>query len=130
MYELKTKVNDADVSDFLNTITDESKRNDAFVLLELMQDSAGEEPKMWGKSIIGFGSYHYKYDSGHEGEMCKIGFSPRKQNFSIYVKGPIREHEDLLNKLGKHKLGAGCLYINKLSDVDLSVLKKIFKKSV
>jgi hypothetical protein len=130
MYELKTKANEGDVTGFLNAIPDEAKRKDAFALLELMKKATKEKPKMWGTSIIGFGSYHYKYDSGHEGDMCKIGFSPRKQNFSIYLQCIIREQEDLLKQLGKHKPGAGCLYINKLADVDMSVLKKLIERCV
>lgn len=92
-----------------------------------MKQATGMQPKMWGTGIIGFGSYHYKYESGHEGDMCIIGFSPRKQNITLYVKVAVEETNALLNKLGKHKTGKGCLYINKLSDINIDVLKKIMK---
>jgi hypothetical protein len=130
MYELKTKVNEAGVTDFLNTIRDEARRNDAFALLDIMQEATREEPKMWGASIVGFGSYHYKYATGHEGDMCKIGFSPRKQNFSIYMQCRAGEHQDMFEQLGKHKMGVGCLYIKKLSDVNEKILKKLIKKCI
>lgn len=132
MAELKTKENEASVNAFLNGIEDERKRKDAFKLVEIMQKAAKAPPKMWGSSIVGFGSYHYKYDSGHEGDMCQIGFSPRKGNFSLYLSlGLLSEkHADLLEKLGKHKTGKGCLYIKTLDDVDVPTLKKLIKQSV
>ena len=129
MADTKTKQTDDSVTKFLNTITDETKRKDSFSIVELMQQVTDLSPKMWGTSIIGFGSYHYKYQSGHEGDMCIIGFSPRKNNIAIYGMGGEERNKDLLAALGKHKTGKGCLYINKLSDVNVDVLKNIFKAS-
>ena len=129
MAELKTKLKDESVTSFLNTITDEIKRKDCFAIVEMMSEVSNQPPKMWGTSIIGFGSYHYKYESGHEGDMCMIGFSPRKQNIAIYGMGGEERNEDLLKALGKYKTGKGCLYINKLSDVNSDILKNIFKAS-
>ena len=130
MAELKTKLNNASVTDFLNGIADEEKRADSFEILKLMQQVTKQEPKMWGSSIIGFGDYHYKYKSGREGDWFITGFSPRKQNLTLYVMGSYNPHTDLLKKLGKHKTGVGCLYINKLKDVDAKVLKELIKQSV
>ena len=127
MAELKTKLNDESVIKFLNSVVDEIKRKDGFAILDMMQQASGVPPKMWGTAIVGFGSYHYKYESGHEGDMCIIGFSPRKQNFALYVGASNEDIQQLLPNLGKHKTGKGCLYINKLSDVDTDVLTKIFK---
>jgi hypothetical protein len=129
MAELKTKVTDESVTIFLNTVADNTKRKDSFEIIEMMKQVTGLQPKMWGTSIIGFGSYHYKYESGHEGDMCIIGFSPRKQNIAIYGMGGEERNQDLLKALGKHKTGKGCLYINKLSDVNSDILKNIFKAS-
>jgi Domain of unknown function (DU1801) len=129
MAELKTKQTDESVVKFLNTIEDLTKRKDCFEIAEMMKRESKCEPKMWGASIIGFGSYHYKYESGHEGDACLIGFSPRKQNITLYMMGGINNHEDLLKKLGKYKKSKGCLYINKLSDIDTKVLKEIVKIS-
>jgi len=129
MAELKTKQTSDSVATFLNSVEDETKRKDCFEILEMMKQATGEQPKMWGTSIIGFGSYHYKYESGHEGDMCIIGFSPRKQNITLYVGVSNENIHKLLPELGKHKTGKGCLYINKLSDVDEGVLKKIIKTS-
>jgi hypothetical protein len=130
MAELKTKVNDASVTDFLNGIKDEERRADSFEILKLMQEITKQEPKMWGMNIIGFGNYHYKYESGHEGDWFITGFSPRKQNLTLYVMGGFNPHTELLKKLGKHKNGVGCLYINKLADVDIKTLKELLKQSV
>ncbi len=130
MVELKTKLNDASVTDFLNKIEDEEKRADSFEILKLMQQVTKQEPKMWGSSIIGFGNAHYKYKSGREGDWFVTGFSPRKQNLTLYVMGSFNPHVDLLKKLGKHKTGVGCLYVNKLKDVDAKVLKELIKQSV
>ena len=127
MAEIKTKKTDESFAKFLNAIQDEGKRKDCFAIAEMMKDISKHEPKMWGTAIIGFGSYHYKYESGHEGDMCMIGFSPRKQNITLYISGGINNHPDLLEKLGKYKTGKGCLYINKLSDVDTDVLNKLIK---
>src|SRR3990172_4652470 len=130
MAELKTKQNDQSVEQFLNSIADEQKRRDAFALVELMSQVSGAAPKMWGSSIVGFGSYRYKYASGREGEWFLTGFSPRKQNLTLYIMSGFEEYDDLLNKLGKLKTGKACLYINKLKDVDLSVLRELVTKSV
>jgi hypothetical protein len=129
MAELKTKKTEESVNNFLNTVEDETKRKDSFAIIEMMQQATGLPPKMWGASIVGFGSYHYKYESGHEGDMCIIGFSPRKNNIAIYGMGGEERNKDLLTALGKHKTGKGCLYINKLSDVNVDILKNIFKAS-
>ena len=125
--ELKTKTNDGCVEDFLNTISDEQKRRDSLGLLEMFQKVTGEKPKMWGPSIIGFGSYHYAYNSGREGDMPVIAFSPRKAATVLYG---FSNAESLLPKLGKHTRGKGCLYIKKLADVDQKVLEAMAVKSV
>src|SRR6185436_854284 len=115
----KTTANDQDVELFLNTVEDEQKRKDSFTILELMKQVSGNEPKMWGSSIVGFGSYRYKGKSGREGDWMITGFSPRKANLTIYGIGGLEERDDLLTQLGKHTTGKGCLYIKRLSDVDL-----------
>lgn len=132
MAELKTKVNDASVEDFLNAVPDEGKRKDSFALLKLFEEVTGEKPKMWGTSIIGFGQYHYKSEhSSQEGDWPLTGFSPRKQALTLYLMlGLYDAPQDLFSKLGKHKTSKGCLYINKLSDVDESVLRKIIEKNL
>lgn len=130
MAEIKTKVTKASATDFIRKVPDEDKRKDAFALLKLFKDITGEKPKMWGQSIIGFGSYHYKSErSAQEGDWPLIGFSPRKQNLTLYIMSGFPEHAALLKKLGKHKKSVGCLYINKLADVEISVLKQIIKRS-
>src|SRR5512134_3587589 len=128
--ELKTKVNDASVTKFINSVADEQKRNDCLELLKLMKQVTKEEPKMWGSSIVGFGSYHYKGKSGREGDWLLTGFSPRKQNLTLYLMGGFDTHAALLNKLGKFTTGAGCLYIKRLDDVDKKVLKELVQASV
>ena len=128
--ELKTKVNDASVTKFLDSVTDEQKRNESFEILKLMKQVTKEEPKMWGASIVGFGSYHYKGASGREGDWFLTGFSPRKQNLTLYLNHGFDVHEDLLKKLGKYKTGMGCMYIKKLDDVDKKVLKELVTESV
>lgn len=127
----KTTVNDANVKDFINKASDdEAKINDSFTLLEIFSKVTGEEPKMWGGSIIGFGQYHYKSPkSKREGEWLLTGFSPRKHNLTLYIMHGLADNSDLLAKLGKHKTGMGCLYINKLSDVDMKVLQKLITQS-
>lgn len=130
MSELKTKLNDASVEEFLNSVEDEKKRKASFVILDLMQDVTAKEPKMWGDSIVGFGSYHYKYKSGREGDWFLTGFSPRKQNLTLYIMPGFEEYDNLMNDLGKYKTGKSCLYINKIEDVDLEVLRKLVKESV
>lgn len=132
MAELKTKQTDSDVIGFINTFADtEQKRKDSFELLKLMQDFTGYEPKMWGPTMIGFGSYHYKSErSRQEGDWLLVGFSPRKAAISLYVYTGLPEHEHLLEGLGKFKMGKACLYVHKLSDIDLEVLKKIMKETI
>ncbi len=130
MSELKTQKNDESVEEFLNGVENDRRREDSFAILELMKAVTGEEPSMWGPSIVGFGSYHYKYASGREGDWMKVGFSPRKQNLTLYIMDGFNSHEDLLKKLGKHKTGKSCLYINKLEDVDQEVLKELVRQSV
>lgn len=129
-YELKTKVNDASVVDFLKTIEDERKQEESFQLLDFFSKITGEEPKMWGASIIGFGSYHYKYASGQEGDWMKLGFSPRKQKFSIYIMSGFDPLEEQLSALGKYKTGKGCLYVNKLADIDMNILESLVLESL
>lgn len=128
--ELKTKVNDASVTKFLNSVADEQQRSDSFEILKLMKQVTKEEPKMWGASIVGFGSYHYKGKSGREGDWMLTGFSPRKQNLTLYLMGGLNTQAALLKKLGKHKTGGGCLYIKRLEDVDKKVLKELVQASV
>jgi len=132
MAELKTKQNNADVSDFISAFADtEQKRKDGLELLKLMRDFTGFEPRMWGSSIVGFGSYHYKSDrSRQEGDWPLVGFSPRKAAISLYVFTGAKEHEYLLEGLGKYKIGKACIYIKKLSDIDQDVLKKIMKVTI
>jgi len=128
--EVKTKVNDASVESFLNSVEDEQTRKDCFDILKMMKQVTKEEPKMWGASIVGFGSYHYKGASGREGDWMLTGFSPRKQNLTLYLNHGFDVHEDLLKKLGKYKTGMGCLYVKKLDDVDKKVLKELVTESV
>lgn len=127
--ELKTKVNEASVDEFLNSLSDEQKRNDSLEILKMMKQVTREEPKMWGPSIVGFGSYHYRSKSGCEGDWMLTGFSPRKQNLSLYLMGGFDTHAPLLEKLGKFTTGSGCLYIKKLADVDKKVLKELVQAS-
>ncbi len=129
MSENKTQPTDAGVKDFLIAVEHPQRREDGFELLKMMKEVTNEEPIMWGPSIVGFGSYHYKYASGREGDWLKTGFSPRKQSLTIYIMEGFAEYDDLLKKLGKHKTGKSCLYINKLADVDRDVLREIIKKS-
>lgn len=130
MTELKTQKNDASVEDFINGVSDEQKRTDSFAILEMMRDITGDEPAMWGTSIIGFGSYTYKYASGRENAWFLTGFSPRKQNLSLYITTGFENYETLLAKLGKHKTGKSCLYIKRLSDVDMPTLRELIQQSV
>ena len=119
------------MEDFINNIKDEQKRKDSFVLLEMMKKATGEEPILWSSSVIGFGNKRYKSPtSGREVDWLRIGFSPRKANLSLYISVGIKEHAAALKKLGKHKTGVGCLYINKLEDIDLKVLKEIIDASL
>ena len=130
MAELKTKPNKVSVEKFLKSIKDEKKREDSFKVLELMKKITKEEPVMWGPSIVGFGKYHYKYASGREGDWFLTGFSPRKQNLTIYIMSGFKRYKELMKKLGKHKTGSSCLYINKLEDIDMKVLKELITESV
>lgn len=130
MVENKTKPENTSVESFLNKIKDEAKRNDCFRIMKIMERITKKPAVMWGTSIIGFGSYHYKYESGREGDMCLIGFSPRAQNISIYLMGCVDRHPELMKKLGKYKTGNGCLYIKKLEDVDLKTLEELIKTSI
>lgn len=124
----KTTETDVDVKDFVNSYVDnEQKKIDSFKLIELMTKWSGFEPKMWGPTIIGFGSYHYKYKSGHEGDAPLIGFSPRKAQFSLYVISPSADNKYLLVDLGKFKISKACIYIKKLSDINISILEKLCK---
>lgn len=130
MGTVKTTVNDASVTDFIASVQDDAKRSDSFKLLELFTQITGEQPKMWGTSIIGFGMYHYKSErSSQEGDWPLTGFSPRKQNLTLYVMPGYGDYSDLFKVLGKHKTSKGCLYINKLADVDVSVLEKLIAKT-
>ncbi len=126
MAELKTKKTEASVEDFLNSVADEKKKADGLTLLKIFKKVTKEEPKMWGESIVGFGQYHYKSErSSQQGDWPLVGFSPRKQNLTLYVMSGFDKLSGLLAKLGKHKTSVGCLYINKLSDVDLDVLEEV-----
>lgn len=130
MTELKTKVTKASVKQFIATIPDKIKRQDSLALLKLFESITGEKAKMWGTSIIGFGMYHYKSErSSQEGDWPLTGFSPRKQNLTLYIMLGFADYSGLLKKLGKHKTSVGCLYINKLSDVNIKVLEQLIKKS-
>ena len=130
MAELKTKVSDASVSQFLEGIADEVARRDCFSLFDMMHKATNIEPKMWGDSVVGFGKFHYKGKSGREGDWYLAGFSPRKQNLTLYMLGGWEAHSDLLAKLGKHSLGKGCLYIKRLDDVDPQVLKTLIGEAL
>jgi len=128
--ELKTKVNDASVTDFLNNVEDEQKRKDCLEVARMMEQVTKQQPKMWGTSIVGFGSYHYKGASGREGDWMLIGFSPRKQNITLYIMSGFERYPGLMKKLGKHSTGKSCLYIKRLSDVDVDVLKELMTESL
>jgi len=130
MSQLKTQKNDGNIQEFLNSVTDEIKRKNSLLILKLMQEITGEEPSMWGNSIIGFGEYQYKYASGREGSWFLTGFSPRKQNLTLYIMSSFEEYDSLLSNLGKYKTGKSCLYINNLDDVDKNILGELIRKSV
>ncbi len=130
MVELKTKQTDQSVEQFLNSVQDVKRRQDCFTILEMMKKVTGFEPKMWGTSMIGFGNYHYKYASGHEGDMFLAGFSPRKQELTLYIGGGLQRYEVVMKNLGKYRAGKGCLYIKKVEDIDLPVLEELVKQSV
>ena len=130
MAELKTKPNEQSVEAFLNRVEDEKKRQDCRTILEIMKQITKAEPQMWGTSMVGFGTYHYKNESGREGDWFVAGFSPRKQNLTLYIMAGFSQYDELLSKLGKFKTGKSCLYINKIEDVDLPTLKELIKHSV
>ena len=130
MAELKTKRTDDSVDKFLKGVKDEQARADCYQIIEIMKGATKAEPKMWGSAIIGFGDYHYKYESGRENDWFQVGFSPRKQNLTLYLMGGLHPHTELLGKLGKFTTGKGCLYIKKLDDVDTRVLKKLVSNTV
>lgn len=130
MAEAKTKPTKESVTAFLNTVDDTTRREDCFAVLEMMRDVTKEEPKMWGSSIVGFGRYRYKYESGREGEWLVTGFSPRKGDLTVYIVPGFDIAPDLMKRLGKHKTGKSCLYIKSLADVDRKVLKQLIDKSV
>lgn len=130
MAEIKTKPTAVNVKDFIAAVTDEQKRKDSLVLIDMMSKITKEKPKMWGPGIVGFGSYHYKYESGHEGDMCVTGFSPRKAAISVYILMGFNRSPELMKKLGKFKTGKSCLYVKKLADIDMKVLKELIEESV
>lgn len=131
MAKTKTDYTTADVYEFINSFADtDQKRQDSFELLEIMRDITGCEPKMWGPSIIGFGSYHYKYKSGHEGDAPVLGFSPRKSAFSLYVYSDTEKSKSALTGLGKFKMGKACIYVKKLSDINIPVLQELCNESI
>ena len=130
MAEAKTKPTNQSVEEFLNEISDEERRADCLQLAKIMEEITGEKPKMWGPSIVGFGSYHYKYASGREGDWPMTGFSPRKKDLTLYLMMGFTKHGELLEKLGKHSTAKSCLYIKRLSDIHVPALKKLIKISI
>lgn len=130
MSDLKTKRNDGDVEAFLGAVENEKRREDSLAMLEFMKRITGEEPVMWGASIVGFGSYHYKYASGREGDWPAAGFSPRKQALTLYIMSGFSRHDELMSKLGTYTTGKSCLYIKKIEDVDMDVLEQLVRGSM
>lgn len=130
MYELKTRETESSVIEFIENVENIKKREDAYKLLDIFSETTGFTAKMWGPSIIGFGSYHYKYESGHEGDAAVVGFSPRKAKISLYFAPGDAKREDLLKDFGKHTSGKACVYINKVADIDVDVLKALINQSV
>ena len=130
MSELKTRQNDGDVDAYLDSVENPRRREDALRVLALMREITGEAPRMWGSSIVGFGSYHYTYASGREGDWPVVGFAPRKQNLVLYIMPGFARYEALLARLGKHRTGKSCLYVNKLDDIDPDVLEELVRESV
>jgi uncharacterized protein DUF1801 len=130
MAELKTKPTAESVKEFINKIPDEERRADCFAVAKIMEEITDEKPKMWGPSIVGFGTYHYKYASGREGDWPVTGFSPRKKDLTLYLMMGFEKHGELMKKLGKHSTGKSCLYIKRLSDIHVPTLKKLIKASV
>jgi hypothetical protein len=129
LVESKTRQTDASVKDFLDRVKNLQRREDAYTVLKMMQEVTHKRPRMWGPSIVGFDKYHYQYASGHEGEICMIGFSPRSQALVLYIWAGFEGHDDLLRRLGKHTRSKACLYIRKLTDVDLEILETIIERS-
>jgi len=129
MSEIKTRLNDKDLDEFLNSIENRKRSEDTNKIIDIMKKVTSHEPKMWGDSIIGFDTYHYKYKTGREGDWLAIGVAPRKQNISLYLMNGFNEYEDLLSKLGKHKVGKACLYINKIEDINIKILEELIAKS-
>ncbi|QIZ06593.1 DUF1801 domain-containing protein [Priestia megaterium] len=129
-YQQKTKETDHSVIEFIENVENPKKREDAYKLIDIFTETTGYEAKMWGPSIIGFGSYHYKYESGHEGDAPLVGFSPRKAKISLYFSPGETKRDELLKDFGKHTTGKGCVYINKVADIDIDVLKELITQSV
>ncbi|HQF70706.1 MAG TPA: DUF1801 domain-containing protein [Promineifilum sp.] len=130
MAELKTRENDGDVLAFLNAVPDESKRADALRMMAIMREVTGEEPRLWGDNIVGYGHYHYKYASGREGDWFLAGFSPRKANLTLYIIAGFEQFEELRARLGKHTVGKSCLYVKRLADLDEATLRELIGRSV
>lgn len=130
MAQAKTIPTEISVDSFIETVDDDKVRADCYTIINLMEKVTGEKPRMWGSAIVGFGKYAYKYESGHSGEICMTGFSPRKANISLYVLAGFPGQTELLHQLGKHKAGKGCLYIKKLADINIDVLKSLIKGSL
>jgi hypothetical protein len=130
MAEMKTRATDGNVETFLAAVSDEARREDCFRVLEIMKRVTGDEPKLWGAGMVGFGSYHYRYDSGREGDWFVTGFSPRKANLTLYIMAGLDRYTELLERLGKFKTGKSCLYVKKLADVDEAVLTELIAASV
>ena len=130
MSDMKTKPTEASVDAFINAIDDERKRDDARAVAAMMADITGAPAKMWGSSIVGFGTYHYRYASGREGDFMEVGFAPRKRALTLYIMAGFSAYEELLAKLGKHTTGKSCLYVKRLADVDLAVLRELIERSV
>lgn len=130
MAQLKTQPHGGDVTAFLNQVDDAEKRADCFTLLQMIQEVTGEPPVMWGDAMVGFGRYRYKYASGREGEWFLTGFAPRKQNLTVYIIAGFEDYEGLLARLGKHRTSVSCLYVKRLADVDLDVLRELVTRSV
>ena len=130
MAELKTKSSNESVTEFLDNLGDSKRKEDCKIIMEVMENVTGEKPRMWGSSIVGFGTYHYKYPSGHEGDWFKTGFSPRKQNLTLYIMSGFEEYDNLMSKLGKYKNGKSCIYIKQIEDIDLEILKQLIAESI
>ncbi|MEM9672692.1 MAG: DUF1801 domain-containing protein [Bacteroidota bacterium] len=130
MANLKTQPYNRNISEFLSKVENPQKREDCFTLLDLMKEETGEEPQYWHSNMVGFGQYHYKYASGQEGDWFLTGFSPRKQNLTIYIMSGFERYEELMEQLGRYKTGKSCLYVKRLSDIDLDILKELVRESV